>query len=122
VTDEPKEVDEFGIEEHEEALAEELDDRMEDAEGEVRQIPALKYGYIIGLKEDDGEFLFDIIGKNTGIVELMGLHSYAGHRIDVTKDMSTGYGFPILMKTMGQIAEMMKMSLNLLTKAQNKSE
>ena len=49
----------------------------------------LKAGYVVGLSKE-GELLFEPIGTDQGLVELLGLHAYATIRIDVLKDLNQG--------------------------------
>jgi hypothetical protein len=41
----------------------------------------LKVGYIIALKQDNS-LLFDVLGTNPGLMELLGLHKHANDRIE----------------------------------------
>lgn len=40
----------------------------------------LRVGYVVGMT-DDGNFVFDIFGKQKGLVEVLGLHYHATERV-----------------------------------------
>lgn len=40
----------------------------------------LKVGYVVGVKED-GKLMFDLAGSQAGLIELLGLHFYAGEQL-----------------------------------------
>lgn len=40
----------------------------------------LKCGYVVGISEDE-HFIFEIFGKNKNLVELLGVHAHASHRV-----------------------------------------
>lgn len=49
----------------------------------------LEYGYVVGLNKKDGRLRFELIGnQEPGAVEVMGLHQYAGFRIQQAIDGS----------------------------------
>lgn len=39
-----------------------------------------KVGYAVGMTPE-GEFVFQVFGKDTGLVELLGIHRYGGMRV-----------------------------------------
>ena len=41
----------------------------------------LKVGYIVGLTPN-GDFVFELFGKEPGLVELLGIHQHAMHRVN----------------------------------------
>ena len=45
----------------------------------------VKCGYAIGVRED-GSFVFDIIGTDPGIIELLGLHKIAKEKLESRLD------------------------------------
>jgi hypothetical protein len=57
-----------------------VDTKLEAEELTTEQDPQVKCGYFIGLKED-GDFVFEILGDQVGIVELLGLHKFAEHKL-----------------------------------------
>lgn len=75
--------------------------------------------YTVGLKKG-GDFIFEVDGEDPGLVQLLGLHQYAQHRLTFAKDVNQGYGFPVVMKQLNQIGQMMQVLLNMVTQ-QSKS-
>ena len=53
----------------------------ETAEQKSLTLDDLKVGYLVGLTED-GNFVFELFGKNKGLVEILGLHGHATLRIN----------------------------------------
>lgn len=51
----------------------------------------LKMGYIVGITPD-GNFVFEIIGKEKGLVELLGLHKFAEKKVTSLLDSTQGSG------------------------------
>jgi len=78
------------------------------------ELPELAVGYVVGL-QPDGSFVFEVLGSEPGLVQLMGLNQYASHRITVAKDLNQGYGFPVLAQQINQLGEMLKVMLNMQT-------
>ena len=72
---------------------------------------------MVGLKPN-GEFVFEIVGKDTGLVQLLGIHKYAEYKIGIIRDINQGYGMPLILKQTKDIGEILKVILNLLTKDQ----
>ena len=96
-------------------------DQQESESQEIEvEVPELICGYLVGLKPD-GKFVFEVTGQSTGLIELMGLHQYASHRIEVAKDVNQGYGPPLLAKQLSDIGSMLKVILNMLTQQQGKN-
>lgn len=54
-----------------------------------QQLPPMKSGYVIGISEDD-QFVFEILGSEPSIVDLLGLHTLAGDRITTRVDFQLG--------------------------------
>ena len=50
-----------------------------------------KSAYIVGVTQDD-QFVFDFAGTDIGLVELLGLHAFAGHRIQKILSQKEGTG------------------------------
>jgi hypothetical protein len=73
-------------------------------EGMEVKLPELHAGYLVGV-QPDGKFVFQALGRCQGLVELMGLHKYAEHRLEIAKDVSQGYGYPALYQQNQQIAQ-----------------
>ena len=90
-------------------MSEEVNDQQQE---EVNQnntaTDDLVCGYVVGLKENN-DFVFDVVGDNVGLVQLLGLHKYAEHRIEFAKDAQQGYGFPVVMRQLGQLLKAMEM-------------
>ena len=88
-------------------------------EPEALDLSNLQCGYVVGLG-DNGEFVFEVLGGNPGLVQLLGLHQYADHRLTYARDVNQNYGYPVMMKQINQIGQMMQVLLNMLTQ-QSKS-
>lgn len=58
---------------------------------ETTPLETLKSHYTVGVKEN-GDLVFDFGGDGLGVIELLGLHHYAGIRIKSTLDISNGTG------------------------------
>lgn len=52
-----------------------------EAEATPVALQDLKIGYVVGLTEE-GRFVFDLFGKNKGLVELLGIHQHAKRKVD----------------------------------------
>ena len=83
------------------------------------ELPEVEVGYVVGLKPD-GAFVFEVLGDKPGLVQLLGLHKYAEHRLDVAKDINQGYGVPLLAQQLTQVQQILKVLLNMATE-QSKS-
>lgn len=90
---------------------------QEEQKGEVKELPQMSCGYAVGVKHD-GSFVFEILGDTPGLVQLLGLHKYADHRLTLAKEINQGYGFPVLAQQNAQLAEMLKVILNMMTEQQ----
>lgn len=51
----------------------------------------LKCGYVVGMTEE-GDFVFDLVGKTKGLVELLGLHAFAQHKVSQVTEANQGSG------------------------------
>lgn len=51
----------------------------------------LRMGYLVGLTKD-GNFVFQVVGQEPGLVELLGLHQYAGLKVKSALDGSQNSG------------------------------
>jgi len=83
-------------------------------EVETKALPEMSCAYVVGLKPD-GSFVFEVLGDAPGLVQLLGLHKYAEHRLEVAKDINQGYGPPLLNQRLEQIQQMLKAMLNMMT-------
>lgn len=60
-------------------------------------LPNLRYGYIVGVREDTGDIFFKLLGgEKGGIIELLGTHQYASHMVQHLFDLNQNYGTPLL--------------------------
>lgn len=84
-------------------------------EEEKKAAPEITSGYIIGI-QPNGDLIFDILGQNTGIVQLLGLHTLAGQQINVMKDLKSNTGWPRLTKQLDSAIGMLKTILSTLSK------
>jgi hypothetical protein len=72
------------------------------ASQEVDQEQQLKFGYVVGLR-NNGQLYFDVTGKELGIVELLGLHTYAAKRVENMVATSQGIGDAISMEILARV-------------------
>ena len=75
--------------------------------------PELQYGFVVGVNKDGGVVL-DMVGEKKGLIEMLGLCKYAEYHLNYTLDAASGQGAPILSQQIHQLAEMMKVLLNLI--------
>lgn len=101
-------------------LVAEVPQEQQSEEKKPFEMPEMDVGYLVGLKPD-GTFVFEVIGDKPGLVQLLGLHKYAEHRLEVAKDINQGYGIPLLAQTLSQIQQMMKVVLNMMTEQSKNS-
>ena len=66
--------------------------------------PQMRCGYIIGI-QDDGTFVFDILGTAPGVMELLGLHRIVQERLEARMDKHLGGKFSMLARRLDQILE-----------------
>lgn len=83
-----------------------------DSQEEVDDGQQLKFGYVVGLRKN-GKFYFDVTGDTLGVIELMGLHSYASQRVKNVVATNQGTGDAISLEILSR--------LDALTKAFNKA-
>jgi hypothetical protein len=89
---------------------------------QLKEIPEdMEVGYLVGLKAG-GEFVFEVVGKEPGLVQLMGLHQYATRRINLAADINQAYGpallaeqHQVLAKQLQQITQLVQVLLNMAT-------
>jgi hypothetical protein len=66
--------------------------------------PQMKCGYVIGIQED-GTFVFDILGTAPGVMELLGLHNIVGERLEARMDRQLGGKFSLVLGRLDKILE-----------------
>ena len=86
----------------------------ETPEVEKKQVD-LQYGFVVGVNQDGGVML-DMIGEKKGLIEMLGLCKYAEYHLGYTLDAASGQGSPIISQQIHQLAEMMKVLLNVIAK------
>jgi hypothetical protein len=52
---------------------------------EKKELSPVAVGYTVGVREN-GEFVFEVKGSKPGLVELLGVHTFAGRKIDLLYD------------------------------------
>jgi hypothetical protein len=92
-----------------EAPAEEAKDKQVD----------LQYGFLVGVRQDGGVML-EMVGEKKGLIEMLGLCKYAEYHLGYTLDAASGQGSPVISQQIHQLAEMMKVLLNVI--ANNKKQ
>ena len=73
----------------------------------------LQYGFVVGVKKDGGVVL-DMVGEKKGLIEMLGLCKYAEYHLGYTLDAASGQGSPVISQQIQQVAEMMKVLINLV--------
>lgn len=73
----------------------------------------IKYGFVVGVQQD-GAVVLDMIGEKKGLIEMLGLCKYAEYHLNYTLDAASGQGAPIISQQIHQLAEMMKVLLNVI--------
>lgn len=104
------------IEQEQTATAQQVETPTAETDEPKTEIPAMDYGYVVGVKPD-GQFVFQTVGNNQGLVQMLGIHQYAGHRLQVATEVNQQYGFPVLAQQVHQLTEMMKVLLNMIGSA-----
>jgi hypothetical protein len=84
----------------------------EEAAPEQKKIE-IQYGFVVGVNQDGGVVL-DMIGEKKGLIEMLGLCKYAEYHLNYTLDAASGQGTPIISQQVHQLAEMMKVLLNVI--------
>jgi len=83
---------------------------------EVKQLPEMTCGYVVGL-QPTGDFVFEVIGSRPGIVEIAGLHKYAGVKIDDILDVGHSDATRSVLQNLKEVMELQKVILqNILDK------
>ncbi len=81
----------------------------------------LRMGYVVGVTED-GNFVFEIVGKEQGLVELLGLHRFAESKINNVLDTNQNQGNKILFeigRTVTVLAQEVSKLVTILKKPDN---
>ncbi len=107
----PVETDETPVEVQEEAKPEQKALTLSD----------LRMGYVVGITED-GNFVFDVVGKEQGLLELLGLQKFAEAKIKNVLDANQNQGDKLLFevgKTVGVLAQEVAKLVNTLKKPDN---
>jgi hypothetical protein len=77
----------------------------------------IQYGFVVGVNKDGGVIL-DMVGEKRGLIEMLGLCKYAEYHLNYTLDAASGQGSPIISQQVHQLAEMMKVLLNVVAQRQ----
>ncbi len=77
---------------------------MEIAPDAAEKTPELSFGYTVGLKSD-GRLHFELLGGETGVIELMGLHAYAGKRVDGLVEASANQGNTAIIRAVNKLTD-----------------
>ncbi len=81
----------------------------------------LRMGYVVGITED-GNFVFDVVGKEQGLLELLGLQKFAESKIKNVLDANQNQGDKLLFevaKTVGTLAQEVSKLVNALKRPDN---
>lgn len=86
-------------------MSEETTAKVEAAEEEqVNLAEDLKFGYLVGVK-GDGSFVFQILGEEKGVVQLMGINQFARRQLEVISDANMNQGEPLLANGINAIGQ-----------------
>lgn len=72
--------------------------------------PEIILGYAVGLK-DDGSFVFELLGKQNGVIQLLGIHEYAERQVQILVDAQTGTGLPTIASMLDHIISLLPKNL-----------
>ena len=81
----------------------------------------LRMGYIVGVTEE-GNFVFDIVGKSQGLLELLGLQKFAESKVKSVLDANQNQGDKLLFevgKTVTVLAQEVSKLVSMLKKPDN---
>lgn len=84
---------------------------------EKKTIPAIEKmscGYVVGI-DPEGNLTFEVLGNAPGLIQLLGLHTYAEHRLMIAKDVNQGYGIPLLATQLENVQKTLATVLTMLT-------
>ena len=84
------------------------------AEGKVPSLENIQCGYLVVVNADDS-LDFHVIGKEVGLVQLMGLNQYASKRINMALETSEGLGNTLMAKGFNSILTQLNTILGMLT-------
>ena len=77
---------------------------------EIKQLPEMICGYVVGL-QPTGDFVFEVIGSKPGIVEIAGLHKYAGVKIDDILDVGHSDSTRSVIQSLKEVMKLQKVIL-----------
>jgi len=83
-----------------------LGEEVSSASNRVITLPEMTNGFIVGVTSE-GNYVFEIVGTQTGLIELMGLLEYAKLRIADIRDLNQGRGNPIIQKQLRKVGEIL---------------
>lgn len=76
----------------------------------AKQTSPVVAAYTVGLREDNS-YIFQSHGPDAGLIQLLGLHAFAGHQLKSLMDKVTGTGDAISHKSLKLLEALIK-SLN----------
>ena len=82
---------------------------------EEKSNKSLKYGYIVGVDGESNELVFEVLGKDPGIIELMGCHEFAKYRVHQIRDIVQDDGSIFMKKSFAGLGKLQEMLIHLLT-------
>jgi len=63
----------------------EFTEETSDEQPQLPEPPPLEIGYVVGMTKD-GNFVFELLGENRGLVQLLGIHEHAKRRVTAIYD------------------------------------
>jgi hypothetical protein len=69
---------------------------------ETKQDQDLSCGYVVGVKKD-GSFVFQVLGEEKGVIQLLGLNQFAKKQINTLTDANLNQGVPLLMNVLQKL-------------------
>jgi hypothetical protein len=83
-------------------------------EKKVPSLENVKCGYLVVINTDDS-LDFHVIGKEVGLVQLMGLNQYASKRINMALETSEGLGNTLIANGFNSVLKQLNTILGMLT-------
>jgi len=95
---------------------EQLPEEPTTTEPEAKSEEELQYGYVVGLSAK-GDLVFKPVGSNPGLVELLGLHRYADHRLLQYVQQGEGGGLVAINERLGKLTQAIQFLVQLISQS-----
>jgi hypothetical protein len=64
-------------------------------DGRMLDLSGVRIGYIVAVTKE-GKFLFEVLGQDPGLIELLGVHAHAKAKVESMYDLAQGRGEGLL--------------------------